>query len=108
MLEFTQGLLQSADPKTLTEFFGPTDGAESPRASSPSPLDDDLQQKTPEFDLEAGLVQASSKQFTLKTASQVHLFELSLGGGPDFGTDRVSLDVVTFARLSSLTYLSLN
>ncbi|KAI5481481.1 lipin 1 [Pseudohyphozyma bogoriensis] len=45
MIAFTQGLLQSTDPKTLRGFFDPADSeAESSRAASPTPLslDDDI------------------------------------------------------------------
>ena len=38
MIQFTQSLLQSTDPKTLRNFFDPSDEASS-RAASPEPAD---------------------------------------------------------------------
>lgn len=94
MVEFTQGLLQSADPKTLKAFFGPADSdIDSPRPTSPIPADDDehTRTKSSDTDLEAGMFQPSMKQFSLRVGDKVHIFELSLGGGAsDFGQDRVS------------------
>ena len=112
MVAFTQGLLQSADPKTLSGFFGPAEPTgidPSSRAASPIPNIDGLESfnrstsatslpslATEEHILDEkkergdGVFRVSPQQFSLKTGGKLHVFELSLGGGPDFGNDRVS------------------
>lgn len=91
MVEFTQGLLQSADPKTLDAFFGSSVGnPDSPRPTSPNPLDEEDASARSDSDLEAGTIQASPKQFSLRINRKLHVFELSLGGSDEFGLDRVS------------------
>lgn len=121
MVAFTQGLLQSVDPKTLRGFFDPSDSeADSSRASSPLPTPsaddkDDLKLPTQrpgslgssarplsisslqtlhaEAELDSspqdGVFNASPNQFSLRVGSRIHVFELSLCGGDDFGHDRV-------------------
>jgi hypothetical protein len=91
MVEFTQGLLQSADPKTLNAFFGPsTSDPDSSRAASPTQLDTEDVTGRSESDLEAGIFHPSPKQFSLRISEKLHVFELSLGGSDEFGLDQVS------------------
>lgn len=93
MVDFTQGLLRSADPKTLKAFFGPSDDdLDSPRPTSPTPMEEDdiaARSKATELDLEAGMFQGSPKQFSIRIGGKLHVFELSLGGASDFGIDPV-------------------
>lgn len=127
MIAFTQGLLQSTDPKTLRNFFDPSDDNDSSRtvsrAASPEPEDlEDIRPlpipararsrvnsraSSPPRPLsisslqsihagselapspDDGVFHASPKQFTLRIGGRVHVFELSLCGGEDFGLDRV-------------------
>ena len=109
LVAFTQGLLQSADPKTLSGFFGPVEPspAHTPAATTPAALDD-RRPPLPSFQSGAsvqtmddtlvdperkergdGIFQISPKQFSLKFGEKLHVFELSLGGGPTFGQDLV-------------------
>lgn len=118
MIAFTQGLLQSADPKTLSGFFGPVEPATLDLSAEPAPP---VSPSVAEFDLTtlrshsstslpalgrldsldandsveksigAGVFQASPKEFSLKIGGKLHVFELSLGGGGEFGQNPVSL-----------------
>ena len=109
LVAFTQGLLQSADPKTLSGFFGPVEPspAHTPAATTPAAIDD-RRPPLPNFPSGAsvqtmddtfldperkergdGIFRLSPKQFSLKFGDKLHVFELSLGGGPSFGQDLV-------------------
>lgn len=129
IVAFTQGLLQSIDPRTLRGLFDPSDStdADSSRGSSPLPgvnlnLYEDgekpsklgsgrlrvtsdvgstrptslssLQSLHAESELESlpddGVINASPTLFSLRVGGKIHVFELSLCGGDDFGHDRVS------------------
>ena len=121
MVAFTQGLLQSVDPKTLRGFFDPSDSeACSSRATSPLPTPTTEEKDDPKFpdqrpgalasstrplslsslqslhaeaELDSspqdGVYNASPNQFSLRVGSRIHVFELSLCGGDDFGHDKI-------------------
>lgn len=119
MVAFTQGLLQSTDPKTLRGFFDPSDSdAESSRAASPTPDDDagsrmrasspvralsftslqSLAEAEHEASPDDGVFHASPEQFSLRVGGRLHVFELSLCGTEVFGHDPVRVHASSAAR----------
>ena len=84
MVAFTQGLLQSTDPKTLRGFFDPSDSSEndSSRAASPSPTPEDVGEATPAPSRGA---RASSPVRALSFTSLQSLAEVEHEPGPDDG-----------------------